>query len=539
MFPYTVVDASSGANATAFATIDVRPPRPLALPDVYYCVFNTPCAPPVSVLANDSSPVQGTLSVGAILSPPPSGSLSWEPDGRIAFTPATGFFGSLSFAYQLVDSLLPTTSRGEVLIIIPQPDLLTAVNNTYIARYNEPYRPPSNRRPQINDYTPTPGGELQVVSVEAPPPSTGTINWTADGSFTFTPAPNFHGKVELEYQVYDPVATLYSGASAARAPPAQRALLQTPQDPMLLINLTTTAYMTIIVPPPTAPVANDDRYACTAGAACSPPGSVLDNDVTNAGGTLSVSGITSAPDPGGSVSILPNGSFTYTPSPLSFVGEVTFEYELSDSAAPNDVSAAIVTITITAPPLFIAADDDEHFGVFNQPYTPPPSKWLLLNDYSPSPNSVLEVLSTDPTGVVLTQYGASSGRRRQLLSFAPGDFAGNVTSFTPEGSFTFVPAQDFVGTATFMYTAIDRGLGQTATARVLITYRPPQAPLTQPDLYYCTAGETCSPPVSVLANDSSTTGGAISVVALMRTPQPSGTVKLTPSGAIEFTPVPL
>ena len=141
------------------------------------------------------------------------------------------------------------------------------------------------------------------------------------------------------------------------------------------------------------------------------------------------------------------------------------------------------------------------------------------------------MLSTDPTGVVLTSGGQAA--------FAPGDFAGNVTSFTPEGSFTFVPAQDFVGTATFVYTAIDRGLGQTAYAYVRITYRPPQAPLTQPDLYDCTAGEKCTPPVSVLANDSSTTGGAILVVALQQTPKPSGTVKLTPSGAIEFTPVPL
>ena len=65
----------------------VPPPAPTALPDVYICPYNSQCVPPVPVIANDSSPSGGQLSVGDILDTPASGSLVWKPDGLIEFTP--------------------------------------------------------------------------------------------------------------------------------------------------------------------------------------------------------------------------------------------------------------------------------------------------------------------------------------------------------------------------------------------------------------------------------------------------------------------
>ena len=63
------------------------PPAPTALPDVYYCPYNAKCVPPVPVVANDSSPSGGQLRVISILEPPSGGSLVWQPNGAIEFTP--------------------------------------------------------------------------------------------------------------------------------------------------------------------------------------------------------------------------------------------------------------------------------------------------------------------------------------------------------------------------------------------------------------------------------------------------------------------
>ena len=53
----------------------------------------------------------------------------------------------------------------------------------------------------------------------------------------------------------------------------------------------------------------------------------------------------------GSVSLNPNGSFTYTPNP-GFLGTDTFTYTATDSDGDFDI--ATVTINVTAPPADLA-----------------------------------------------------------------------------------------------------------------------------------------------------------------------------------------
>ena len=91
-------------------------------------------------------------------------------------------------------------------------------------------------------------------------------------------------------------------------------LSYTVQDPVTGQN--TTAFVTITVPSPNAPLARDDYYTCVAGQACSPPTSVLANDTSPTGGTITFVGISSPPSPGGSLVFKPDGTFTFTPSPM-------------------------------------------------------------------------------------------------------------------------------------------------------------------------------------------------------------------------------
>lgn len=82
-------DASTGQTASAFVNIVFAPPTaPYTRPDIYTCIAGRPCMPPTSVLINDVSPANGTLSVIGLESQPlPSGFVVMFPNGSLWFTP--------------------------------------------------------------------------------------------------------------------------------------------------------------------------------------------------------------------------------------------------------------------------------------------------------------------------------------------------------------------------------------------------------------------------------------------------------------------
>lgn len=123
--------------------------------------YNLECTSGKSVLENDESGFEefsiSDLSVGSILAPPPLGSLTWQPDGQFLYSPENNFAGTVSFTYELRDRKAPgEVAVGAVMIIITPPADLTAYNNTYVAKPDQPYKPPGNMLIQSNDYTTNP-----------------------------------------------------------------------------------------------------------------------------------------------------------------------------------------------------------------------------------------------------------------------------------------------------------------------------------------------------------------------------------------------
>jgi VCBS repeat-containing protein len=167
-------------------------------------------------------------------------------------------------------------------------------------------------------------------------------------------------------------------------------------------------------------------------------GNVLANDSDPDGDALTAT-LTTLPA-NGSVTLAPDGSFTYTPA-AGFSGADTFTYTATDTH--GGTATATVTITVVAP--------DGSGG-----NSPP----VAVNDsYATAYQAVVtgNVLAndSDPDGDTLTA----------TLATAPPH--GTVT-FGVDGSVLYVPAFGFSGTDTFTYTAAD-GLGGTATATVTIT----------------------------------------------------------------------
>ena len=156
-------------------------------------------------------------------------------------------------------------------------------------------------------------GDPLVVAANGAP-AHGTLSMAANGSFTYTPPADYHGADSFTYTASDGRGGTATG---------------------------TVSLNVISVNDP--PVARADSWTATAGQtlAVAAPG-VLANDTDVDGDALSavlVSGVAH-----GSLTLNPNGSFSYTPA-AGFSGGDAFGYRASDGSAQS--ASATVTLTVS------------------------------------------------------------------------------------------------------------------------------------------------------------------------------------------------
>ena len=139
----------------------------------------------------------------------------------------------------------------------------------------------------------------------------GTLTLESDGSFVYTPEPDFHGSDTFTYHASDTT----DGSNVATV-------------------------TIIVVPVNDPPEARDDEYTLLAGPSLmiDAPG-VLGNDTDVEGGSLTVSSYTQPVD--GTVAMSNDGSFTYTPR-SQFCGSDSFEYAALDEAGAWDTATVTV-----------------------------------------------------------------------------------------------------------------------------------------------------------------------------------------------------
>ncbi|MGV8803355.1 MAG: Ig-like domain-containing protein, partial [Polaromonas sp.] len=151
-------------------------------------------------------------------------------------------------------------------------------------------------------------------------PAHGSVVVNANGSYTYTPAANYHGPDSFTYTVTD-------AASGDR--------------------LTRTVYLT--VKPVVDLTANADKVATNEDTPVS--GSVATNDSTTSGGALAYA-LTSGPAHGTLV-FQADGSYTYTPV-ADYNGPDSFTYTVTDAAAGERMTQ---TVTLSIAPVVDIADD--------------------------------------------------------------------------------------------------------------------------------------------------------------------------------------
>jgi VCBS repeat-containing protein len=311
-FTYKASDGTAQSNpATVTITITPVNDAPTAAADTYDTPEDTAltiAAP--GVLGNDSDPDSSTLTA-AVVTGPGHGTLTLNPNGAFAYTPAANFNGTDTFTYRASDGTAQSNPATVTITVNPVSDAPVATNDAYSTNEDTPLTVPA---PGVLGNDTDPDGNPLTAWMESGT-SHGTLTLDANGAFTYTPAADFNGTDTFTYRASD---------GTAQSNPATVTITVTPvSDPPTAINDT---YSTAEDTPVTVPA----------------PG-VLANDTDPDSSTLTAALVTG---PGhGTLTLNANGAFTYTPA-ANYNGTDTFTYRASDGSLTSD--PATVTITVTA-----------------------------------------------------------------------------------------------------------------------------------------------------------------------------------------------
>jgi len=349
--------------------------------------------------------LENSALTAQLISGPLNGTLTLSADGSFTYRGNLNYFGADSFTYRARDAADDNSEPATVNITV------TPVNDAPVANPDSYGTSPgvflsvNAANGVLTNDTDREGSNLTVQLVT--PPASGSLTLFANGGFNYTPPAGFFGVRTFSYRAFD--GNLSSAAT------------------MVTINISA------------APVAVTDAYTATedSALAVNAPG-VLSNDSDPDGGTLSA--VLVSPPVSGSILLNSDGSFTYTPVE-NFNGAASFTYQASDGGR---LSAPVtVSLTVTA--------------VNDAP--------LARNDsYSTGPG--LTISTAAPAGVLANDSDAESAPLTAAQLTAPAH--GGLT-FSPDGSFTYVPDPGFSGTDSFLYRISDGVLfSESATATIVV-----------------------------------------------------------------------
>ncbi|MDM8523903.1 Ig-like domain-containing protein [Desulfococcaceae bacterium HSG8] len=312
-FTYKAGDGTDDSDA-AEVTITVRPVNdiPEADNDSYSTdEDHTLIIAAESILANDTD-ADGDPLTAVIVSDPVRGSLEADSDGSFIYTPDPDYSGTDTFTYKADDGTETSDPAAVIITVSPVSDRPAAGDDIYETEEDHALTVPA---PGVlsNDSDPD-GGLLKPLLISDP--AHGSLTLNPDGSFLYTPAPDYAGSDSFTYKAGND--TDYSDAAA------------------VTIKIT---------PVNDAPVGKKDRYTVNEDdiLEIAAPG-VLENDSDTEGERLKAVKIS---DPvHGSVTLNKNGSFIYTPDE-NFGGKDSFTYKAKDSTEHSDA----VKVKITADPV--------------------------------------------------------------------------------------------------------------------------------------------------------------------------------------------
>ena len=392
-FNYFITDGNGGTTGAAVAlTVTPVSDPPVGVADSYTTDEDTDLivgAP--GVLGNDSDP-DGDELAAELVSPTTHGMLILATDGSFRYQPTGDYHGPDSFQYQVYDGQTATSPVTVSINVRSVNDVPIAAGDTYDVDEDGTL---SIASPGVlgND---TDFDNDPLTAVLATGPAHGTLSLNANGSFTYTPNPNYNGADSFTYRASDGIAT----SDPATVAIAVRAI----NDPPVAVG---DAYMV-----------DEDQTLSVA-----VPG-VLGNDTDTDGDPLTTRLISGPAH--GSLTLNADGSVIYTPA-ANYNGSDAFVYRANDGTTES----ADATVTITVRPVNdspVAGDD-----AATTPEDSSVTVTVLGNDIDPD---------GDPLTVTTVIQGAH----------------GSV-AINPDGTVTYTPAANYNGSDSFTYTVSDGTAG--------------------------------------------------------------------------------
>lgn len=427
-----------------------------------------PVATPLTINATTDTAFNGTLtgtdgngdplvfSAGATAAT--NGSVVINPDGSFVFTPAAGFTGVGSFSFNVNDGT--TTSADATVTVNIGPAGTNVAPIASPLTIVTPVSTTFNGSLSATDVN----GDLLTFSAGTVAAAHGTVTINSDGSFSYVPTAGFIGVDSFSFRASD--GTLFSAETLVTAHIGIANALPV-TSPINLSTATNVALSGTL----TATDANGDPLTFSVGSTAATNGSVV---------------------------ILPDGTFTFTPT-AGFNGIATFSYKASDGIATSTDSTVTVSVS--------AAGNVAPVGIAQ----------TVSTNLNTTLNGTLT--ATDANGDTLT--------------FAAGSVAaanGTVT-INPDGTFSYVPNTGFTGVDSFSFQAGD---GTLVSANTLVTVHvgitnslPVVSPIT------LTTSTDTALNGTLTATDADGDPLTFSVGSTAAT---NGTIVINPDGTFTFTP---
>ncbi|MEJ2792260.1 retention module-containing protein, partial [Iodobacter sp. LRB] len=455
---YTITDAN-GTSSTATVAVTVTPVNDLPQPTDSN---GNPLTVPVQISTKEDTPIAGKVTAtdpdGDTLTftpkdQPTHGTVTVNPDGSYIYTPAPDYNGKDSFTVTVNDGKGGTAIITVNVTVDPVNDAPVGTNQTITTPEDTPIT-----------------GKLVATDKDGDPltftakdqPAHGTVTVKPDGSYEYTPAPDYNGKDSFTVTVNDG-----KGGTA-----------------VITVNVT-------VDPVNDAPVGTNQTITTPEDTPITGKLVATDKD----GDPLT---FTAKDQPvHGTVTVKPDGSYEYTPAP-DYNGKDSFTVTVNDGKG----GTAVITVNVTVDP---------------------------VNDAPVGTNQAI----TTPEDTPITGKLVATDKDGDPLTFTAKDQPAHGTvTVKPDGSYEYTPAPDYNGKDSFTVTVSD-GKGGTAVITVNVTVDPVNDAPIGTNQAITTPEDT---PITgkLVATDKD--GDPLTFTAK---DQPAhGTVTVKPDGSYEYTPAP-
>ena len=195
-FTYKVNDGGSDSNlATVTITVNSVDDEPIAVDDSVTTQEDTPID--INILGNDMS--LGDTPVSIVVEEPPAQGTAEVVENRIRYLPAAGFSGQDSFIYKVTDVDGDSTAAQVTVEVSPVNDQPVSVEDAYSIDEDGVL---SVEAPGVLGNDSDQDGDQLTAMLEIGA-SDGSVMLNGDGSFTYTPDPNFNGTDNFTYKSSD------------------------------------------------------------------------------------------------------------------------------------------------------------------------------------------------------------------------------------------------------------------------------------------------------------------------------------------------